>query len=307
MKHIKSNPTVQLIDGFDVLSLWLDRPELPFSERDLWPHCSGVDIECYQPKFQANRKLLVRLHQPTADCLKVLLSGIGREVGVAITYVEIARDVKSRPTFIVPELQTAFLESARVPYQRDTVVEHKGTWYYGRRASNANGQDDDHEQPNAHDVTTAVQGPKMKGRRQGHVLAVYADKPSKLNNARPDDTEPPCLHIEWRASGKAALENLGIRALDDLMRFDFDHHWDARLRLLSLPTKTALGRLLANVNGGSPNSSDTAFLKRANRWIKIYEIKRQFVLHNALQHDRELARKLPPLSWDEWLQESISA
>lgn len=307
MKHIKSNSTVQLINGFDVLTLWLDRPELPLSARDLWPHCSSVDIECYQPKFQANRKLLVRLHQPTADCLKVLRSGIGREVGVAITYVEIARDVVLRPTFTVPELQAAFLGSARVPYQRDSVLEHKGTWYYGRRASNASGQDDNHEQPGADDAMTAVHDLKKKGRRLGHVLAVYADRPSKLNNAQPDETARPCLHIEWRASGKAALENLGIRALDDLMQFDFDRHWEVHLRLLSLPKKTALGRLLANASGGSPDSSNTAFLKRANRWIANYEINGQFILHNALRHERELARRLQPLSWDEWLQESVNA
>ncbi len=304
VKHPKSQPSVHVIDGFDIVTLWLDRPELPMPERRLWPHCSSVDITCYQPKYQANRKLLVRLHQPTAGCLKVLRSGIGREVGVAITSAEIARDVTLWPTSTVPSLQDAFLGSVRVPYQRDPVVEHKGTWYYGRRTSNAKAQEDDQEPPDLNDTSTAVVEHEKKGRRQGHVLAVYADKPSKQNNARPDETEPPCLHIEWRASGKAALEHLGIRALDDLLCFDFDRHWDARIRLHSMPTKTALGRLLAKVNCGSEDSSGTAYRKRANRWLANYEINGQFVLHNALQDERALGRKLTRITWNEWLQES---
>ena len=306
MKHVKFNSPVIVVDGFDILCLWMDRPELPFAEQLLLPHCAKGDIKCIQPKFQANRKLLVCLHQPTTACLKVLRAGIGREVGVAITYVEIARDILVRPSFAVSQLQDQFLASARVPYQRDSVVEHKGTWYYGRRTSK-NSQEQVPASTSADDAPATVAEQKEKGRRQGHVLAVYADNPSKLNNARPDETAPPCLHIEWRASGKAALEHLGVRALDDLLRFDFDRHWDARLRLHSQPTKTALGRLLAKVNGGSAQSSSTAFLKRANRWIANYEMKGQFVLHNALQHNRELASRLQRLSWNDWLQESVNA
>lgn len=304
MNNVKFDSPVNVIDGFDNIWLWMDRPELPFAEQLLWPHCAKVDIKCIQPKFQANRKLLVCLHQPTTACLKVLRSGIGREVGVAITYVEIARDILVKPSHAVPQLRDQFLASARVPYQRDPVMEHKETWYYGRRTSKQTGQNQNPPATDADGVPAAIGEDQSKGRRKGHVLAAYADNPSKLNNAQPDESALPCLHIEWRASGKAALESVGVRALDDLLRFDFDSHWDAHVLMLTLPSKTALGRLLARINGGSPDSSSVAFLKRANRWLENQSIKGRFVLHNALQHDPELARNLPHLSFREWLQAS---
>ena len=107
----------------------------------------------------------------------------------------------------------------------------------------------------------------------------------------------PCFHLEWRVSGKAALARLGLRALDDLINFDHVGHWQDNLNLYQLPSKTDLGRLLAKLDGGSPDASSVAYLKRANRWLDAHRIDGQFVLHNALKTTPNISRYLPRNTW----------
>ena len=49
-------------------------------------------------------------------------------------------------------------------------------------------------------------------RRAANVIAVYADKACKV-------TPQPCVHIEWRAKGAAALRRAGIFSIRDLLIF----------------------------------------------------------------------------------------
>ena len=128
-------------------------------------------------------------------------------------------------------------------------------------------------------------------------MCLYTDRPSKAMNASPDLSSTPCFHSEWRVSGKAALARLGLRSLDDLINFDHVGHWHDNLNLYKLPSKTDLGRLLAKLDGGSPDVSSVAHLKRANRWLDAHRIDGQFVLHNALKTTPKIVRFLPRNTW----------
>jgi hypothetical protein len=74
-------------------------------------------------------------------------------------------------------------------------------------------------------------------------------------------------------------------------------HWHDNLNLYKLPSKTDLGRLLAKLDGGSPDVSSVAHLKRANRWLDAHRIDGQFVLHNALKTTPNISRYLPRNTW----------
>lgn len=159
------------------------------------------------------------------------------------------------------------------------VVLYRGTWYYGRRTDGTN--------------------------KRSSVLAVYADNPSKLNNARPADDLPPSLHIESRATGSATLATLGIVGLDDLIQFDHPLFWNKHIRLYQLPKPTALGRLLAETCGADSNVSGSALRKRAARWKEQYSIENKFIMHNALLANPNLVHRLKTVPFSEWLELTV--
>ena len=182
------------------------------------------------------------------------------------------------PTTARKALRTTFLQALKVPHQRVLFYLCEGTFYCGRRAEN--------------------------GDRDGSVLVLYIDRSSKINNARPGGDAMKCFHVELRLSGKDALAKHGIRSLDDLISFDHERHWQTSLKLYMLPSKTELGRLLAACYGGRSDVSDTAYLKRANRWLAEHSLDGQFIMHNALKETPKLERHLAQMDWNG-LMESI--
>lgn len=65
-------------------------------------------------------------------------------------------------------------------------------------------------------------------------LVVYDDRASKLAGL-------PCVHIEWRETGRGRVRRLGLRSPADFMSFDFRQFWTPRL-LLERLNKDALGK-----------------------------------------------------------------
>lgn len=279
---MKSNSTAALlhglfpcVDSYDRIHLWLNQAlSLSYFKR-LDGHCGSYAVEATQPRYQAHRKCFVALHQPTPQCVKILCELLGAEINAEVTYAEVARDLQL-PRPILAELRKAFVRAVQMPHQRELSIKYKGTHYWGQRSK--------------------------AGTRQGSVLALYTDLPSKLNNARPRSDSPPCFHLEWRASGKAALENLGIRSVDDLIDFDHERHWETNLKLFAMPRKTDLGRMLAACQGRRTDVSDVAYLKRATRWIEAHSEGGEFVLHNALKSMPKLSLHLDRTDWKGLLQ-----
>lgn len=271
----------RVILGFDRITIWLDLPELPIAKHILDTHCTGLEVQVGQMRHNARWKCRLVILQPTSQFLVLLVKALGHDTSALVTYIEISVDLTADSRRQAWLWRNAFLASARMHYQRQPVVRDKAktTYYYGRRTD-----------------------PKTKARRRPNVLAVYADKPSKLNNAQPADGLPPCLHIEWRADGSAALEQLGIVSLDDLIRFDHRRFWNEHIRLYQLPKKTQLGRLLAEFCGADTNVSGTALRRRAERWMQKHGIQGKFVMHNALLGTTKLTSHLEKIAFLAWVK-----
>jgi hypothetical protein len=58
-----------------------------------------------------------------------------------------------------------------------------------------------------------------------------------------------CLHLEWHANGKKAVQALGIKTGEDLLKFDHRAFWKRRL-LLYRVEEDRLGRLVRNQHSG---------------------------------------------------------
>lgn len=273
------------IYAYDRVGVWLDRPELPFPDNILKDQCCKVVVDPRQAPYQARWKLKLEIFQPTIKCLIRLVKALGNEVAVQISYAEIACDLPSTSKRLARLQCDSFMAAAKMQYKSDSVVQFGRTYYFGRRT---NGK-----------------------KRLPRVLAVYADRSSKLLNARPEDSSAPSMHIEARLSGSPSLEQEGIACLNDLIHFDHHAFWERCLRLYQLPKcKTELGRLLATVSGDAPTVSGSALRKRASRWLERHALvdggREVFVMHNALRSTPNLAKKLHKISFVKWLEEAMS-
>jgi len=276
-----------VIYGFDRVTLWIDIAELPISEEALKAHCADIEATLMQMPHNARWKLKIALFQPTRHCLRLLKEALGHDIAVLISYVEVAFDLPATSAEQALLRMNYFLASAKMRYQHHPVVLDKfGTvFYFGRRH-------------------------KMNGKkwvRCGHVMAAYSDNPSKILNARPADGSIPCTHIEHRASGSAAIADVGIIGLDDLIDFDHPAFWERHIHLYRLPSQKAIGYQLAKASGAYLEISDAAFRKRAANWVSDNSIQdaygSKFIMHNALREAPELCKAFQKMSFLAWLDE----
>lgn len=278
---------VDVVYGFDRVTIWLDISECPISKAVLEEHCTHVEVTVMQMEFNARWKLKIAIFQPTTRCLRLLEDAMGYDIAVLITYVEIAFDLPATTAQQAREKRNAFLAAAKMLFQRDPVMlsEHGTIFYFGPRE-------------------------KQKGEeweRSSRVIAVYADMPSKLNNARPAADGLPCAHIEYRVSGSAANADVGIVSLSDLIGFDHFAFWDTAIRLYDLPMRKNLGRRLADAEGRSLDLTDAALRKRAAKWMLDFSIQDScgcnFIMHNALLAHPEFCSMFKTLSFATWLDQ----
>lgn len=283
-------PVGAVVYGFDRVTVWLDRPELPVPEQRLKGHCTALVISLRQMPYNPRWKLKVEIFQPTLKCLRRLAQGLGHDVNALITYLEIACDIPASDKKQALKWRNYFLAEARVKYQRQVVIGHLTNWYYGRRCNYAG-----HEKPES------MSGDKTRhGDKRGSVLVVYADRPSKLNNSQPKETDAPCCHIECRASGSTALSRIGIVSIADLIDFDHGKFWTEYVRLYRPLKPTKVGRILAKLSGTDPNVSGTALHKRGTNWKTKHSINGKFVLHNALLETPKLRKQLETVPFIDW-------
>ena len=274
--------TRSVIVGFDRFTMWTDRPELPFDLSKIDEHCAEIKVYLEQMLHNPRWKCRVEIFQPTVKCLEILAEELGCATAVLINYIEIAFDLRSKNRRQIRARRNHFLESAKILHlPHDVVLEKNGNAFY------------------------------CGGRRSPSVLTVYADKPSKLNNARPPEGAPPCAHQEFRKTGEGAVAESGIVSVNDLIHFDHLRFWNESLRFYKIPTnKTQLGRLLATACGDSVDVTGSALRKRATRWTKKHSIvdgrSDVVVMHNALRANPDLEKLLPKMSFMDWLAEVMS-
>lgn len=277
------SPSLKVIHGIDRVGLFTDHPEPPSNLNYLKKHhCTDIKFHLQQMPYQARWKSRLEIFQPTTECLQLLAATFGNHISININYVEIAADFPAESDEQALSWRDSFLGAARMKSQRQLVVldEHKNVWYYGPRVN-------------------------KDGNKRGKVLAVYADKPSKLLNARPADDAPRSLHVESRATGTTDVSEMGIVTLQDLIKFKFKRFWSEQITLFELPKPTELGRLLAKANGTDLDVSGTAFRRRAARWIKSGSINDIFIMHNALLGRPDIVKKLQKISFRDWVNKTI--
>ena len=247
--------------GVDRAKVWIDHPapNLPIAElNDL---CGGgVDHQLGAMPFHPRWKSSIELYQPSRRALKLLADALaGTQYDAEISYVELACDLITRAQGKAEALGKWLLGHVWLKSCRERVVLDKnGTTYYYHRRHDGN------------------------GRKSPKVLALYADKPSKLPGRRKGE---PCCHIEFRLSGAAAVKRAGIVSVGDLLDFDHAAFWTQGICLASWKSKADLGRA---VYAGDAEISGAALRKHANMVMREYDLKGTFVMQNALLEEPDL-------------------
>jgi hypothetical protein len=191
----------------DVIRCWLRNP---LSDSDLaWlrEHAGGLHVHDGPSRFDYNFVQRITLYQP-----REALEWLSRRNDVSPNYAEFSLD------------WVFASEGDRIAAFRATactlVKQHhraQGIRFVGEG-----------------DHLTLYSGP----RTAPNVIAVYADKPSKI-------TGEPCVHVEWRAKGVPALRRAGIHSIRDLLDFDHRQFWRDRLILCEV-NRRGLGRRYNN-------------------------------------------------------------
>ncbi|QFZ83544.1 hypothetical protein GFK26_12635 [Variovorax paradoxus] len=276
----------RIVYGFDRITLWFDRADIPIVRKLLRPHCRVLKLKVRQMLKNPLWKLKMRVFQPSQEFFRVLQQALGASVRVLVTYVEITRDILARNQSDIPLLLAEFLAAATVPrLHLPSVQRSHDIYYYNYRS-------DEH------------------GKRRTHVPLVYADMPSKLARKgvpvrrNIPDTAPRCLHNEWRCSGSAAIGVLGIASIADLLGFDFVAFFARHMPFRKLPaSRTALGQMLPGkreVNPDTCRKRARAFVANATR------DDGHFVLHNAVRAaPSKFASRLESMTLEEWLSNAI--
>jgi hypothetical protein len=206
---------------------------------------------------------------PTHAWLRRLQTTIAASAQIRISYVELAVDVLFESTQKSHAMQAAMAKHVKWQYRRAAVTYHQGTMYCGARSE--------------------------AGKKNLHAVALYADRPSKLEIAHTTVKSGACAHLEHRLAGSKTLAAVGIQSVQDLIGFDHVAYHDRMNCVYQLPNQTRLGLLLAQ-QCDVRDVGEAALRKRARKWHQDHEMNDGvFCLHNALRTtpgvDRHFARE----------------
>ncbi|THT97699.1 hypothetical protein E9531_15490 [Lampropedia puyangensis] len=264
---------------YDLVTLWLDSSTL---EQGEWvDECSQYTatkkLQTLNPKW----KTKLELHQPSSECLKFLKKSLGTLINHQISKVEFALDIvpsEHEVEAAIP-LASKFLKNCYLKaVQTSLTLKDETTWYSGQRDSS------------------------------DKIFVIYCDRPSKPARSNGD-----CFHMEWRLHGEA-LQAVGATTLSDLIAFDHEAFWNAKICVTKSLAQTQFGQLLHRNRQSHTQVkiSDPALRKLAREWRQSFTLPygdmEQFVMHNALVKQPKLKRQLlSQQPFGEWLQELIQA
>ena len=216
---------------------------------------------------------------PTPLWLRHFQQSVAFAAQIHITYVELAVDVLFESPDHSAKMQAAIIGHTKFMHRRDAAEEHQGTFYYGKRSRD--------------------------GKKNPHVVVLYADRPSKMNTSRGQAQAETCSHLEHRLSGASTIAAAGIRTMADLIQFDHAAYHAQNNRIFQLPSQTELGGLLAAGQGHCV--ADAALRKRARKWRQDQQlVDGTFCLHNALLCTPGLERHLQRADFLPWLKRTAA-
>lgn len=270
------NPIAR-VHGFDRLAVAVDCAAVPGLVEKLEHSCrGGIVVTSHSLKFNHQWKAKLDLYQPSANALRTLVNDcLGEHVGAMPTYAEVAVDFIFRSRRHAAAFGDYLAQRIVMRYQRQAVyVAKKNTIYFSRRTY-------------------------VAGNKRGRVGCMYFDRPSKLASAHYGQ---PCVHVEIRLTGSAALSAVGIASASDFLSFDHMRFWASAISLFDLPSKTELGRQIGGKNDGGV--SGTALRKRAGKFIRKASVNGQFFMHNAARLDRAVVRKFLQVPLESVMQDA---
>ena len=257
------NPIAR-VHGFDRLAVAVDCAAVPGLVEKLEQSCrGGMVVTDHSLKYNPQWKGKLDLYQPGAKALRLLINDcLGEHVGALPIYAEVAVDFIFRFRRHAAAFGDYLAQRIVMRHQRQAVyVAKKTTIYFSRRTY-------------------------VAGNKRGRVGCMYFDRPSKLASAHHGQ---PCVHVEIRLTGSAALSAVGIASASDFLTFDHMRFWASAISLYDLPAKTELGRHIGGRDNGGV--SGTALRKRADKFIRKASVDGQFFMHSAARLDRAVVRK----------------
>ena len=211
----------------------------------------------------------IKVSQPSRDCLITMRDELGDANTLVLNYVEIAVDLMPHKGFSTRRIRNWVLKHLTIKYLKQRVHRPEGykTFYLGPRANKS-------------------------GQRRPRVVAVYADRGSKLQGPHKGRM---CVHIEARLTGRDALASCGIFGVADLIDFDFGSFWRRVAQLRRIGNAARLGGLLS---GRGNVVTDKALRKRVQRLKANHKIGTAFVLQNALLAEPAIGDALEEIDID---------
>ena len=231
----------------DKMDIWLELRPTTKQLSLLSQHCGKpphVDLRFAKRGAWWNRRLryMLSVFQPSVEGLRALDAFCESQTHM-LTYIEIALDL------MVDECDAPFLQG----YVNKRLV----TKWHGKQKVNI------------------VAGTRYTSRTKWGTqqIVTYADRLSKVS-------EQPCVHCEWRTSGRQRIERMGITRIGDLIDFDHREFWRTRLCLEELKQRAFGKGMLGRGNAKKPRR-----IVCSNGWVYSddYDMRVTYAPLRALQ------------------------
>jgi hypothetical protein len=202
---------------FDKIAVWMPRRLAPAAIKQLKANAAHVWVGKRRARFNPRLVQRVELKQPSESALRALAA----HPGVYINRVEVALDL--------------IFKNAR---ERDRAYEfvdkHLVRRWHGSK-----------QQIRVHPGEAGTR--YDAARSAANAIVVYREKHSRISG------EVDCLHLEWRASKRRAVQALGISSPRDLLRFDHRRFWEQRLLLFTVEPERIGAFLRHRKRSGRPD------------------------------------------------------
>jgi len=215
---------------FDKVQFWLKVPADRRTLLILTQNCGrgGLHFENKPAPFGRGYGQRIELRQPSPDALQWL----AERDDVLINRVEIALDYVFESWSARDEAQE-FLDFHLI--RRWHSKKQKIRLYRAGKERDSRGR----RKPERVATIDRAQTRYDSGRWSRNGIAIYTERHSRVTG------ELCCLHLEWRANGRRAVQAAGIKSAEDLLQFDHHEFWKKRLLLVDIDTER-LGRIFRN-------------------------------------------------------------
>jgi hypothetical protein len=201
---------------FDKIQLWVRHPIDRIKISQLWHQCGYVHVENSPAPFGGKYGQRIEIKQPGEEALVWLAS---RRDGF-INQIENSLD---------------FIFSVAEERERTEGILHRHLirrWHGKNQEIRVVGETEK--------GVTRYDGP----RSAPNITVVYGSKPCRITG------EVYCVHVDWRAKGRRAVQSIGIETEQDLLQFDHREFWRKKLMLVDIDEER-LGRYIRNCSTGS--------------------------------------------------------